>query len=312
VHVTTGPAAGNVGAIVDIIDAKRLLVDGPTMTRQEVKLKDAFLTRILLNITDVPSQKELRRLWRRNMIDERYKRTGHYKHFEKMRKRAACTDFEFFKVRTARRKANIIKTNCLAILNAKYPRAVAKMVRNRKIDTAVALGYRTLKKLTPEQKAVKAAREKILAENRKHKAIMAKKEKKEKKAKKREARKARLEKKKADGTLKERKFVPKEKRVKKKRAPKEKKMSQLERFRKERDARLKEDSKKRKEHEREIQANRAAIKEAKAAGTKPPERLKRLKLLKPGTIRKKRLAKKAAKAERVAAEQERAAKKAKK
>jgi len=296
VHVTTGPAAGNVGAIVDIIDAKRLLVDGPTMKRQEVKLKDVFLTRIMLEITDVPSQKALREMWSKKLIDVRYKMTTHAKRIEKMSRRAACTDFQYFKVRCASRQANKIKANCLKNLHANAPRAMAKMERKRRIDMGVALGYRTEKKLTPEQKAIKEAREKILKANRLTKTKGYMKAKKEKREKNREVRKARIARKKEAGTLKERKFVPKENRVKKAKKPCERKITAYKKFSNERTARLKAASAERKEHSKELQENRAAIKAAKAAGTKPPRKIKVKKLPpKPSTIRRRRLAAKAKK-----------------
>merc|ERR1719374_116055 len=220
VHITTGPAANNVGAIVDIIDANRLLVDGPTMKRQEVKLRDTFLTKIMLNIKDTPSQDKLRAMWAEKLIDERYKRTEHAKRLEKMRRRAACTDFEYFKVRTAAIRMNKIKRNCVKTLRANHPRAMYKMERKRRIDMGVALGYRKVKKLTDEEKAVKAAKEKILRANRIFKAKEYMKAKREKRNKNRELRKARLARKKEAGTLKERKFVPKEDRKKRQKKPK--------------------------------------------------------------------------------------------
>merc|ERR1711970_1561276 len=191
VHITTGPCAGEIGAIVDIIDAKRILVDGPRITRQEIKLKNMFLTRIMLKYNDVLSHKALIELWERNLVDMRYKRTVHAQRLQKLEKRAACTDFEYFKVRCAARSANKIKENALKNLHAKHPRALAKMERSRRINMGVKLGYRTVKTLTDEEKAVKAAREKIIRANMKTKSIEYKKAKKEKRAKIAEARKAR-------------------------------------------------------------------------------------------------------------------------
>merc|ERR1739838_274393 len=226
VHVTTGPNAGKVCAIVDIIDAKRMLVDRPDFLRQEVKLKDMFLTRILLKTTDVPSHKALCEMWKRQLVDERYKMTVHAQRIEKFRRRAACTDFEYFKVRCATRQANKIKENCLVNLHAKHPRALVKMDRKRRIDMGVRLGYRTLKKLTPEEKAVKEAREKIIKANRKVKKTPA--------------------------------------------APR---VPTIKIFRRERDATRKADATFRKTHTKALQENRAAIKAAVKAGTKPPHKL---------------------------------------
>jgi len=304
VHITTGPAAGNVGAIVDIIDAKRLLVDSPRMTRQEIKLKDVFLTRIMLDITDVPSHKDLVEMWNRKMIDTRYNMTVHAKHLEKMKRRAACTDFEYFKVRTVSRQANKIKANCLKNLNANHPRAMAKMERKRRVDMGVALGYRTVKKLTPEEKAVKDARQKILHANRVTKSKEYFKAKKEKRAKNAEVRKARLARKKAAGKLKERKPVPKESRKRKiNKTPSEPQVTTLKAFRKQRDADRKSAAAFRKEHSKALQENRAAIKAAVKAGTKPPHKLRVKKILpKSSTLKKSVLKLKERKAAAASAE----------
>merc|ERR1712002_1441272 len=124
--------------------------------------------------------------------------------------------------------------DCLKNLNANHPRAMAKTERKRRVDMGVALGYRTVKKLTPEEKAVKDARQKILHANRVTKSKEYFKAKKEKRAKNAEVRKARLARKKAAGTLKERKFVPKEDRKRKVTKPKERKLSALSSSRKQR------------------------------------------------------------------------------
>jgi len=296
VHVTTGPSANNVGAIVDIIDAKRLLVDGPDMKRQEVKLKDVFLTRILMGINEVPSQKAFLDMWNSQMIDTRYKMTAHARHLEKMKKRAACTDFEYFKVRTAGRQANKIRGNCLKNLKANHPRALAKMERKRRVDMGVALGYRTAKKLTPEEKAVKQAREKILRANRYAKSKVYLEAKKEKRAKLAEARKARLAKKKAAGKLKEREFVPKDSRNKKtKSTSSEPKLTLVKSFRVQRDERRKDAAEMRKTVTKELQANRAAIKAAVKAGTKPPHKIRVKKTQARPSTQKKLIEKKKAK-----------------
>jgi len=304
VHITTGPCAGEIGAIVDIIDAKRILVDGPRITRQEIKLKNMFLTRIMLKYNDVLSHKALIELWERNLVDMRYKRTVHAQRLQKLEKRAACTDFEYFKVRCAARSANKIKENALKNLHAKHPRALAKMERSRRINMGVKLGYRTVKTLTDEEKAVKAAREKIIRANMKTKSIEYKKAKKEKRAKIAEARKARnaLKKEKrekenktgADGEppcpvelSKPGKSKEQKPKTKKQKTPKPPRMSSVRLFRKQRDDARKSEAEFRKTHTKELQENRAARKAAVAAGTKPP-RLLKAKTIKPkrSTVRK--------------------------
>jgi len=318
VHITTGPCAGEIGAIVDIIDAKRILVDGPRITRQEIKLKNMFLTRIMLKYNDVLSHKALIELWERNLVDMRYKRTVHAQRLQKLERRAACTDFEYFKVRCAARSANKIKENALKNLHAKHPRALAKMERSRRINMGVKLGYRTVKTLTDEEKAVKAAREKIIRANMKTKSIEYKRAKKEKRVKIAEARKARnaLKKEKRE---KENKTGPdgeppcpvelgkagKSKKQKpllwKKLKPRKPTgMSSVRLFRKKRDDERKYEARFRKSHTKELQENRAARKAAVAAGTKPP-RLLKAKTIKPKRSTVRKATKKAQEAKKAAA-----------
>lgn len=291
VHIATGPCAGQVGCIVDIIDAKRFLVDGPSMLRCEIKLKDMFLTRILLptGVKTLPngekvkdrtiSPKTLMALWSSKLVDERYKRTTHAQRLEKKAKREACTDYEFFKVRVAARQINKIVENSVKNLTEKYPRAMAKMERKRRIDMGVALGYRQVKKLTPEEKAVKEAREKIIRENRKVKSQIAYELKKKARAKRAEVNKARIAKKKEKNTLKVRKPLAKDESGKNIRKSNENKtpttphVSSVKLFRRARDADRKEKATRRRVITKSLQENRAAIKKAVSAGTKPPRKL---------------------------------------
>merc|ERR1712215_337496 len=257
VHIATGPCAGEIGAIVDIIDAKRMLVDGPRIPRREIKLKDMFLTRIMLKYNEVPSQKALLAMWEGAHVDLRYKKTEHAKRIDKMARRAACTDFEFFKVRVAARCANKIKENALIQLHAKHPRAVSKMERKRRVDMGVALGYRTVKTLTPEEKVAKTEKEKALRSARKAKTVEYMKAKKDKRPKR------------------------------KTKAPKAPRVSAVKAFRTQRDATRKAEASFRKEHTKALQVNRAERKAALAAKTKPPRKLK-AKVIKPkrSTVRK--------------------------
>jgi len=291
VHVTTGPHAGSVGAIVDIIDAKRLLVDGPKMSRVEIKIKDMFLTRILLKIEKACRQTDLYAKWQKFGVDQRYKNTEHAKRLDKKAKRAAMTDFEYFKVRTASREINKIRENCIKNLREKMPRAMAKMERSRRVNMGVKLGYRVEKKLTPEEKATLQARNKQLRDLRKKNASQAYALKKEKRAQKSQARKARLVKRKAE-TDPEKKFhlkpsVPKEKRfnsAEKRKQDAEKgivqkaktvpHVSSVKAFRRARDVQRKEAKQKRVETTQALQKNRKLIKEAKAKKTKAPRPLK--------------------------------------
>jgi len=293
VHVTTGPHAGEIGCIVDIIDAKRLLVDGPKMPRVEIKLKNMFLTRILLKMEKAISHKHLMTLWSKYLVDKRYQRTVHAQRLEKKTKRENCTDFEYFKVRNAARQINKIVGNSERSLKEKYPRALAKMERSRRINMGVALGYRKPIKLTDDEKKIKEAREKIVRENRKIKSQLAYKAKKEARAKRVAARKGKLEKSKKSPTFKARKPLAKDESGKnirihnKNKTPTTPHVSSVKQFRRDRDADRKAKATRRRELTQSIQENRKAIKLAVAKGTKPPRKLKAKTILPKKSTQKK-------------------------
>ncbi|KAF2367588.1 Ribosomal protein L14e domain [Trinorchestia longiramus] len=271
VDITRGKCKGHQGVIVNIIDSNRLLVEGPGLVRQEVKLKDARLTKFKLKINLEMPSKALKERWEKAHIDFRFKRLPYVKRVEKFNRRAKITDYNAFKVAEANRKCSNIIYRAYMNLRSNYPRTLLKLKRQKEKDTAVALGYIKRKVLTPEQKKelslAKTARYKNAVERRrlKKKALL------EKKNKKREARRARLAKKAAAGKLKPREFVPKDKRKKSKSKPKPDMKPSRERLRRQRrDATFKARAETRKKVEQKRQ-DRAKAKKARAAAAAASE-----------------------------------------
>ncbi|XP_018012036.1 60S ribosomal protein L14 [Hyalella azteca] len=266
VDITRGKCKGHQGVIVNIIDCNRLLVDGPGMVRQEIKLKDARLTKFKLKIKLEMPAKTLKKLWEKAHIDFRFKRLPYVKRAAKFERRSKITDYNAFKVAEASRRCSNIVYSSFRNLRNKYPRMLQKLKARRDLDTAVALGYVKRKTLTPEQK-----KEREAAKNARHKnAIVKRRELKkkllERKNKRKEVRKARLAKRAAAGTLKKREFVPKEKRKISKSKPKPDPKPSRERLRRQRrDATLKARAEHRKKAEQKRQDRAKAKKEKKAA-----------------------------------------------
>merc|ERR1711970_823418 len=127
---------------------------------------------------------------------------------------------------------------------------------------------------------VKAAREKIIRENRKVKGQEIVKAKKEARVKRAAARKTKLEAKKKTASFKVRKPLAKDASGKnirvhnKNKTPTEPHVSSVKAFRRARDSERKEKAEKRQRVTQALQKNRAEIKKAVAAGKQPPRKIK--------------------------------------
>ncbi|KAK6079490.1 ribosomal protein L14 [Seiridium cupressi] len=97
--------AGQVAVIVEIVDHKRFLVDGPAASaelavpRQVVAASDVLLTDITIeNLPRAARTGTVRAAWEKSEVDAKWKNTSWAKKMEQSRKRKALTDFDRFKV----------------------------------------------------------------------------------------------------------------------------------------------------------------------------------------------------------------------
>ncbi|KAK9769851.1 putative Integral membrane protein [Seiridium cardinale] len=97
--------AGQVAVIVEIVDHKRFLVDGPaasaelSVPRQVVAASDVLLTDITIeNLPRAARTGTVRAAWEKSEVDAKWKNTSWAKKMEQSRKRKALTDFDRFKV----------------------------------------------------------------------------------------------------------------------------------------------------------------------------------------------------------------------
>ncbi|TGO48136.1 hypothetical protein BCON_0250g00090 [Botryotinia convoluta] len=112
VLVTGGPHDGKLAAIVEIIDHKRALIDGPAtdklaaVPRQAISLANVVLTPLVLKGLPRASRTGVvQKEWEKAGIEKLWQQSPWAQKREKQSKRAALTDFERFKVMRLRKRA---------------------------------------------------------------------------------------------------------------------------------------------------------------------------------------------------------------
>lgn len=101
VYVNFGPDAGKLAVIVDIVNGKRVIIDGPSLgvKRQMITNKRLTLTRFYLSDIKIcmPENELLKKIKEFKLV-ERFNATSLGKRIQKQNRRANLTDFERFKV----------------------------------------------------------------------------------------------------------------------------------------------------------------------------------------------------------------------
>ncbi|KAG8528741.1 uncharacterized protein KY384_006428 [Bacidia gigantensis] len=101
---TNGPNNGRLAVIVQIIDHKRVLVDGPSHKFGEVVRQSAPLNHILIThivISKMPraaGRGPVAKKWEEAKVDEQWEQSAWAKRRDQQDKRKALSDFERFKV----------------------------------------------------------------------------------------------------------------------------------------------------------------------------------------------------------------------
>merc|ERR1712039_572069 len=99
--ITYGPCAGKMCTVVDIVDQKRVVVDGPKsvtgVPRHMMPVKRLSLTDMCTKIPRGAREKTLRLALEKDEVMKKWSETAWAK------KRASMTDFERFKLMVARR-----------------------------------------------------------------------------------------------------------------------------------------------------------------------------------------------------------------
>ncbi|KAJ2906527.1 ribosomal protein L14 [Zalerion maritima] len=119
------PATGRIGVIVEIIDHKRVLVDGPSsdealaMPRQSVPLAKCLLTAITVEgLTRGARRALVEEKWADSKVDEVWKSSAWAKKREQQAKRKALTDFDRFKVMRLKKQRRFEERKALQNIKA--------------------------------------------------------------------------------------------------------------------------------------------------------------------------------------------------
>ncbi|KAF8472590.1 ribosomal protein L14-domain-containing protein [Kalaharituber pfeilii] len=96
-----GPQAGKLAAVVEIVDHKRVLIDGPKtgVPRQAISLSHVTLTPIV--VPDIPRAARsgvVGKYWENDDVDSKWAASAWAKKIASREKRRELTDFDRFKV----------------------------------------------------------------------------------------------------------------------------------------------------------------------------------------------------------------------
>jgi len=96
VSVTYGPSMGNIGMVIDIIDEKRCVIDGPC-GRQIINFKRIKITNIKIKIQSKMTSKGIYQKFRQHNILKTWLCTPDGKKFLRNKNKEKLTDFAQFK-----------------------------------------------------------------------------------------------------------------------------------------------------------------------------------------------------------------------
>merc|ERR1711975_32553 len=114
VRVTYGEQLHKLATVVNIVDAGRLLVEGPEnltgVPRQILPLKRVSLTGLEVNITRDARQKQLNKAWADSGIQKAWDASAYAKTLKRRETRAGLTDFDRFKLMIAKKAKRVQMT----------------------------------------------------------------------------------------------------------------------------------------------------------------------------------------------------------
>ncbi|ETS84191.1 60S ribosomal protein L14-A [Pestalotiopsis fici W106-1] len=120
-----GAYAGRLAAIVEIIDHKRVLVDGPSsdaklvVPRQAISLSDVLLAPFVIEKLPRGARTgAVKKFWEKAEIDAKWKQSSWAKSKDQKEKRRALTDFDRFKVLRLKKQRRFEQRKALAKVKA--------------------------------------------------------------------------------------------------------------------------------------------------------------------------------------------------
>ncbi|CCD26318.1 60S ribosomal protein eL14 NDAI_0H01440 [Naumovozyma dairenensis CBS 421] len=114
VLINKGPSAGKLATIVEIIDQKKVLIDGPVagVPRQSINLGQVVLTPLTFALPRGARTSIVAKKWAAAGVCEKWHSSSWAKKIAQRKRRAALTDFERFQVMVLRKQKryNVKKT----------------------------------------------------------------------------------------------------------------------------------------------------------------------------------------------------------
>lgn len=107
--VNFGPELGKLCVIVDVVDTKRALVDGPTtgVQRQQMPFTRLSLTEFVLPVKRNQKSKNVAKIFDEHEIVKKWNNSPAGQHHASKVRRANLTDFERFKLMVAQKKKSL-------------------------------------------------------------------------------------------------------------------------------------------------------------------------------------------------------------
>merc|ERR1712194_384957 len=113
-HITYGPCAGKMCTVVDIVDQKRVVVDGPEsvtgVRRHMMPIKRLSLTDLKSRIPRGAREKTLKKALEKDDVINKFAASAWGKKMKAKETRSNMTDFDRFKLMVAKKKrAQVVK-----------------------------------------------------------------------------------------------------------------------------------------------------------------------------------------------------------
>lgn len=142
--VADGPLKGKLVSVVDVIDQTRALVDGPCsgVSRQQIRLNQLHLTKFLLKYPFTAPTRVVRKAWTEAKLNEKWADSQWAQKLANKEKRAQMTDYDRFKLTSARVKRNRART------------ATFKSIRNKAARSGT-FGKKRIPKTNPKKPRTK-------------------------------------------------------------------------------------------------------------------------------------------------------------
>ena len=121
-YVNFGPEQGKLCVIVDIVDSKRALVDGPTtgVQRQQMPYSRLSLTEFVLPIKRNQKSSNVAKIFDAHEIVKKWNSSPAGQHHASQVRRANLTDFERFKLMVVQKKKSLVLKRELKKIKPKH------------------------------------------------------------------------------------------------------------------------------------------------------------------------------------------------